>query len=80
MASPAEQMGDWFPAWFRKHREAKGLSQDRAAAALDTTKTTVQNWESGKHLPYGRTLIRIAMLFGEGFPFEGPPDDSDTPG
>ena len=31
----------------RAVRVALGLSQDRFAAALETSKTTVQNWERG---------------------------------
>lgn len=35
----------------KKYRESVGLTQRQVAIALDVTVTTVQNWESGRHVP-----------------------------
>ncbi len=35
----------------KRYREANKITQRRMAIELDVTITTVQNWESGKHIP-----------------------------
>ncbi|WP_448599223.1 helix-turn-helix transcriptional regulator [Thermoleptolyngbya sp.] len=35
----------------KRCREAVGVTQRQVAGVLDVTVTTVQNWESGRHIP-----------------------------
>lgn len=35
----------------KRYREANHITQRRMAIELDVTVTTVQNWESGRHIP-----------------------------
>lgn len=44
----------------RKHREAKGWSQDDLALRLDVTQGTISNIESDKSIPNSLLLNRIA--------------------
>ena len=44
----------------RKHRMAKGYSQEKLAELLGVTQTQVCKWETGKALPSARNLKRIS--------------------
>lgn len=43
-------------------REAKGFSQRGLAAALETTPSTVNGWESGRNKPEEQLLVNVAKL------------------
>jgi transcriptional regulator with XRE-family HTH domain len=45
-------------------RVAKGLTQDDLGRAFGVTKSAVAQWESGKNVPDGRKLHRLAELLG----------------
>ena len=44
----------------KKHREAKGWSQEDLATRLDTTQTTISNIESDKNIPNSLLLNKLA--------------------
>ncbi len=46
----------------KKHREAKGISQETLAEALSVTRQTVSSWETGRTEPDLDTLHRIAQV------------------
>lgn len=48
----------------REARTAKGLTLDRLAEALDTTRQVIINWEQGKHRPQPRHRARLAEVLG----------------
>lgn len=45
-------------------REKMGLSQEEAAWRLGTDMRTISNWETGKNLPQGRLLPKLAQVYG----------------
>lgn len=45
-------------------RVAKGLTQDDVGRAFGVTKSAVNQWESGKNVPDGRKLHRLAEILG----------------
>ena len=45
-------------------RLAKGMRQDDVGKAFGVTKSAVAQWESGKNVPDGRKLHRLADLLG----------------
>lgn len=47
----------------RKRRQVLGLTQDDLAARLNVSRSTVANWESGKHFPL-RYLGRVESVLG----------------
>ena len=52
-------------------RKAKGLTQDDLAKAINATRQTVSNYEAGKRLPDGETLLRLSKALGYSFEAEG---------
>lgn len=44
-----------------EYRKRKNLSQDALAQILGTTKTTIQNWESGRSLGAVIRLLRLCL-------------------
>ncbi|RIL69885.1 XRE family transcriptional regulator [Staphylococcus devriesei] len=57
-----------------ERRTRLGMTQKELASKTDTTKSTVQKWESGVHLPKKETIPKIAehlkyseefLLYGE---------------
>lgn len=53
-----------FAGWFAPRRRAWG-SRSRFARAIESTETTVKNWERGTAAPDGYYLTRIAATLGE---------------
>ncbi len=53
------------PSKIRAAREERGLSQTAFAAALDVSRTAVQNWESGADFPAISRIERIAEVTGK---------------
>lgn len=62
--------------WARKQR---GLSQERLAGAIGTTRQVVIRWEAGKHLPNASSRARLGEVLGHeaGFFSENGSDDED---
>ena len=62
----------------RKRRQVLGMTQDEFAARLNVSRSTVANWESGKHFPL-RYLGLVEEVLGVSLdeaeePLEIPPD------
>ncbi len=47
-----------------KLRKGRGWTQEMLAAKMDVRKLQVSRWETGRMRPSGRTLQRLADLFG----------------
>ncbi|AGC90923.1 MAG: helix-turn-helix transcriptional regulator [Staphylococcus warneri] len=45
-----------------ERRTRLGMTQKELASKTDTTKSTVQKWESGVHLPKKETIPKIAGI------------------
>lgn len=45
-------------------REARHMSQVRLSAELEVSQETVSAYESGKHFPSYKNLVRMSELFG----------------
>ena len=54
-----------FSEWLSTKLGEQRLSQERAARAIDRSKTTVQRWVHGDALPRYRELQAIIRFFGE---------------
>ncbi len=48
----------------RELREARHMTQIRLSIELEVTQETVSAYESGKHYPSYKTLVRLSELFG----------------
>lgn len=48
----------------KEARERSGMTQASVGAAINVCKTTITNFETGKTVPHGIPLLRLAMLFG----------------
>jgi transcriptional regulator with XRE-family HTH domain len=48
--------------WLRKHRDARGLTQQELANAVQTDPGSVSRWERGKSVPNLRQLCEICRL------------------
>ncbi|GAA3745298.1 helix-turn-helix transcriptional regulator [Plantactinospora mayteni] len=59
------------PARIRELRTQRKLSQDRLAAAIGVSKSSVQNFESGKLIPQEGTAQRLDEVFGTGSEIQG---------
>ncbi|MFD0968901.1 helix-turn-helix domain-containing protein [Plantactinospora endophytica] len=59
------------PARIRELRTQRKLSQDRLAAAIGVSKSSVQNFESGKLIPQEGTAQRLDEVFGTGNEIQG---------
>lgn len=44
-------------------REGKGLTRQRAAAALGVSDTTIANWEEGRKEPRAEHVVEICQYF-----------------
>ena len=69
MQAPAES---GFREAFRRAREDLDLTQEQLAVELDVTKTTIQNWESGRTEPRMVELRKVCVKFGWPVPWHGP--------
>lgn len=49
----------------REARERAGYSQDRLAAALNTTRQVIIGWEKGRHRPQERHRVRLIEVTGQ---------------
>lgn len=49
-----------------KLRKSRGWTQEMLAQKMDVRKLQVSRWETGRMRPSGRTLQRLAELFGIG--------------
>lgn len=49
---------------FLSAREKAGLTQATVASKLGVTGAAVSYWETGKNLPRGKLLGKIALLYG----------------
>lgn len=61
-------------------RTKKGLTQDELAKLLGVTKVSIWSWESGRYVPDGKILIRLAEILDivfELFPEHKPKSDAD---
>lgn len=45
-------------------RKKTGFSQEKIADILHVDRSTVAKWETGKSLPRGKTLIKLAVVLG----------------
>ena len=65
-------------------RKAKGLTQDALAETLNVSRSTVANWENGRRIPDGETLLRLSKALEysfeaeTAFPHEAEPDKSEA--
>lgn len=50
-------------------REARRMSQVRLSAELEVSQETVSAYESGKHYPSYKNLVRMSELFGVGIDY-----------
>lgn len=48
----------------KKHRMAKGMTQDQLAEQLSVTRQAISNWETGKTQPGIETITALAAVFG----------------
>jgi transcriptional regulator with XRE-family HTH domain len=48
------------PTMLRTRRDQLGISQERAAVALDTSRVTYDKWEKGKSIPDPRRAFALA--------------------
>lgn len=53
----------------RTLREARHMSQVRLSAELEVSQETVSAYESGKHYPSYKNLVRMSELFGVGIDY-----------
>lgn len=58
------ELGSDFSDDFRRGRLHLGLTQEQAAQRIGVSKTTVQNWESGRTEPRYGELLRVFVAFG----------------
>lgn len=49
---------------FKECRIAAGLSQEAVARELQVSQACVASWESGKWMPKGPRLLKVAALYG----------------
>lgn len=55
-------MDDVFGRRLRAVREARGMNQDELASEIGVVYQQVSRWESGKTMPTGATLARLATI------------------
>lgn len=48
----------------KRLRERQRFTQEEVANAVSVSRSTVAMWETGKTLPRGETMIKLADLFG----------------
>lgn len=53
----------------RALREARHMSQVRLSSELEVSQETVSAYESGKHYPSYKNLVRMSELFGVGIDY-----------
>lgn len=53
-----------FASCLRMYRAKADLSQEKLAEMIGTHITSIQNWESGDHMPTLRTTIKVADALG----------------
>lgn len=53
----------------RQMREMRHMSQVRLSMELDVSQETVSAYESGKHFPSYKNLVRMSELFGVGIDY-----------
>lgn len=53
--------GKWVA--FELARKRAGLNQQKIADELDVDQAAVSKWQTGRSVPGGRTLLRLAVLF-----------------
>ena len=63
-AKPKRSMPPGACRGLAEEREKMGLSQEEAAWRLGTDARTISNWETGKNLPQGRLLPKLAQVYG----------------
>lgn len=70
----------------RRAREAARLSQEKLSELIPEDQATVSRWETGRHIPRGEALMRLAGILGvdvvdlyEPLPDEREPNGHDTP-
>ena len=59
-------------------RQAAGLTQEQVAEAMDISRQTLSNWETGKTSPDAERLREMASLYGISISAMLDPDDTDT--
>ena len=63
----------------RELREARHMSQVRLSMELDVSQETVSAYESGRHFPSYKNLVRMSELFGVGIDYLMGRRDEATP-
>lgn len=49
---------------FSSAREKAGMTQNEVANALGVNQSSVSLWESGRNLPRGKQMVKLAKLYG----------------
>lgn len=49
---------------FKTMRKRAGMTQMQVANALGVTNAAVSQWETGKTMPKGESLLKLAKIFG----------------
>ena len=49
---------------FSSAREKAGMTQNEVAKALGVNQSAVSFWESGRNLPRGKQMVKLAKLYG----------------
>lgn len=49
---------------FSSAREKAGMTQSEVAKALGVNQSAVSFWESGRNLPRGKQMVKLAKLYG----------------
>ena len=62
-------------------RKAKGWTQDELATAMNVSRSTIANWEIGRRLPDGETMLRLSKALDHRFETEeaSSPDEAEPP-
>ncbi|WP_157431801.1 helix-turn-helix domain-containing protein [Actinomadura hibisca] len=67
---PFESLFAYFAYELRRHREARGMSQDQLAKELYTTRATIAAYESRRNHPKTKFALQLDEYFGTGLHFQ----------